>query len=109
MRSFASIAFGLVVLAVGCNERSIVDACPTGGRTGSAPACILTTQCKATNVGFELDCSGNDGSCVCLENGIVGATVPYEGDFCTDGDASDYTSLEGALEAANSACKWNIH
>ncbi len=99
---------GLSACLSACNGRPITDSCPTAARTGSAPSCVLTAQCKATNVGVTLDCSANNGSCICSENGVIGATVTYQSDFCEDGDASDVTTFEPALESANSACKWNL-
>jgi len=41
-----------------------------------------------------------------LENGVAGASVPYQSSFCEQGDASD--SQEDTLEAANDACKWKL-
>jgi hypothetical protein len=110
MRSIACVfvGIGFVIVLAACNGRPITDACPSGGRTGAAPNCVLTAQCKATNVGVTLDCSAGDGNCVCAENGVVGQTVPYQDDFCTAGDAGDFDSLEPALESANSACGWKL-
>ncbi len=107
--AIAAIAVVLVVPLVGaCNKTKIVDECPSGGRTGTAPTCILTAQCVGTNVGVKLDCSANDGKCVCSENGVVGDTVDYKDDFCTPGTSSDFTSLETSLESADDACGWKL-
>jgi hypothetical protein len=109
MRLLGPVAFVLFLSAAfACSGKSLVNECPSGGRTGTAPACILTAQCKSTNVGVTIDCSANDGNCVCSQNGVVGNTVPYQSAFCENGDAGDFPSLESSLEAANDACGWKL-
>ncbi len=98
--------FLFLSLVPACSSKKLLDTCPTVSSTGTASHCIVSAQCIGTNTGVQLDCSGADGNCVCSENGVVGATVPYESSFCEQDDASD--SQENALEAANDACKWKL-
>ena len=97
---FAGVLLALV-LASGCSSRSISDSCPSPASTGTSPTCVLTSQCIGTNTGVKLDCSANDGNCVCSENGVVGKTVSFQDSFCG-------TDLKSAQEAASSACGWNL-
>ncbi len=111
MRSLAAFVGCVLVLSPclgGCNSKSIVDECPTGGRTGTAPHCVLSAQCLATNTGVSLDCTGSDGNCVCSKDGVVGSSVPYQDAFCNEGDPTNFTTMEDSLEHANDACGWKI-
>jgi hypothetical protein len=109
MRSFLAlvIAFGSAAL-LACASHNITDVCAQGGRTGTAPHCILTAQCSGTNTGVKLDCTGTDGNCICSKNDITGSTVPYQDSFCTGGDPSNVTTLESSLDSANDACGWAL-
>jgi hypothetical protein len=63
--------------------------------------CTLTAQCSHSNAGVALDCTGGMNQCVCSMNGVTGMTVNYDSTFC----GSDTSA---ALNAANSACGWNL-
>ena len=93
------VAFVLVA----CSSRPLTETCPTVTQTGTSPTCIVTAQCVSTNLGVKLDCSKNDGNCVCYENDIAGKTVPFNSVYC-DTNASD----EDVLANANAACGWNL-
>jgi hypothetical protein len=90
-----------------CNGRPLTESCPTITRTGTSPTCIVATQCIGTNNGFAVDCSKNDGNCVCKKNDLADAgpvnTVPFNSVYC---DTS--ASTEGVLETMNAACGWNL-
>ena len=109
MRFSASFLAFPLLAAAACSGPSIPDECPTGSTSGAAPTCIVSAQCTNTNVGVSIDCSGGNGKCVCLENGIAGATVDYQDAFCSAANGTSMTTAdEGALDAANSACGWNL-
>ena len=93
------VAFVLVA----CNSRALTETCPTITVTGTSPACIVSAQCVGTNTGVKLDCSANDGKCVCYENDIAGQSVDFKSEFC---DSS--ASQESVLENANDACGWKL-
>lgn len=99
-----AMVFGAMVFG-GCNK-TLTDQCPSGSRTGAAPHCVLAAECLSSHTGFQLDCSGSDGKCVCSENGVVGDTVDYQDAFCAGSAALSID--EDALEAANSACGWGL-
>ena len=101
MRKAALVAVAFVLAA--CNSRALTDSCPTITQTGASPTCIVAAQCVGTNTGVKLDCSANDGKCICYENDIAGETVDFKSEFC---DTS--ASKESVLENANSACGWKL-
>ena len=93
---------------VACSSKPISDTCGDVSSTGAAPNCVLTANCVGAHTGVVLDCSGNNGQCVCSENGVTGATVSYQSSFCSGGTAGDAASFESALDAANGACGWQL-
>ena len=93
------VAFVLVA----CSSRALTETCPTITVTGASPMCIVAAQCVGTNTGVKLDCSANNGKCVCYENDIAGQTVDFKNEFC---DSS--ASKESVLESANNACGWKL-
>jgi hypothetical protein len=101
MRKAAIVVVAFVLAA--CNSRALTETCPTIALTGASPTCIVTAQCVGTNTGVKLDCSANDGNCICYENDIAGSTVPFKSEFC-DSTASQ----ESVLENANDACGWKL-
>ncbi len=102
---FPVVACSLVVLA--CSGEKLNVYCPTGTVTGTSPHCILSAQCKSTNTGIQVDCSGTDGNCTCIEDGVPGAIVPFQDAFCKVSEGSSVPN-EDALEAANDACGWKF-
>jgi len=110
MRSIVAIVAIATVCAllVGCSNGNITDVCASGARTGTSPTCVLTAQCTGSNTGVKLDCSGGNNSCVCSKNRTVGATVPYQDAFCSEGDPSNFSTMEDTLQQANSACGWGL-
>jgi hypothetical protein len=107
MRSLLIVLAAALLLATACSH-NLTDVCSTGGRTGTAPHCVLNAECTGSHTGVQLDCTGTDGNCICSENGVVGKTVPYQDSFCNGGDPSDITTMEGSLDDANGACGWNL-
>ena len=101
MRKAVIVAAAFVLAA--CSSRALTETCPTITVTGASPTCIVTAQCVGTNTGVKLDCSANDGKCVCYENDIAGQSVDFKSEFC---DSS--ASQESVLESANSACGWKL-
>jgi hypothetical protein len=97
------LAFVLSIVVVGCSSQPLTSTCPTISHIGAAPTCTLTAQCIGANTGVKLDCSKNDGTCVCSMNGIEGKTVDYQNAFCDPG-----TSNDDSLGAANDACGWKL-
>ena len=97
------LALVLSVVVVGCSSKPLTSVCPTVSHIGAAPTCTLSAQCVGAHTGVQLDCSKNDGTCVCSENSIVGKTVDYKSAFCDTA-----TSNDDALAAANDACGWNL-
>jgi hypothetical protein len=106
MRSFFWLPACL--LAIGCSTNNLTDECSSGSRTGTAPNCLLTVQCSNSNTGLQLDCTSSDAGCVCSENTVTGKTVPYQSAFCSEGNTSDFSTMEDTLDKANAACAWNL-
>ncbi len=100
---FAVALVSCVILVAGCSSHPVTNQCPTVTRSGGAPTCTISAQCIGAHTGVLLDCSANDGKCVCSTNGIIGETVSYQSTFC-DSTASDDT----VLGAANDACGWKL-
>ncbi len=103
MRCFAAALISCALVVVGCNSHPITDQCPTVTRTGAAPACTVAATCIGAHTGVLLDCSANDGKCVCSMNGVIGETVSYKDAFCNSASTN-----EEVLQEANDACGWKL-